>query len=424
MGHPAFSLANPNRVRSLVGSFALGNPTQFHRADGAGYDFLADLALELDARQPAARGPARDGVRHRGRSLEAGRRGEGRDGAAGASPTRRACRPTSATSCSARSPEAADSRSAHGHSPTGGLGPASQRQQVATKLARTLSTGWTNRPATISSAWDSERCGTSLRSGRSLDFGGASRMAGADTACVSARAGTILGITRSLAHPAFRRLEWAEPWLRLAVPALLVVFLLTLAASAYTQVRDSRESALLDAIDDVDVLATLAAVQLARDGQPDRRRGLGAPGRPGEISAAVRARPRAHARPRRRRRADSSPPIPRSAGCRRRLGDLLGEAQPLTVFADRAGVMTVRLADGTEAIATVRARRTAARSPWSRRRSACSAPGGAAPSGRPPCSSPPPSSSSASAAPTSSRRAAPARPTRSARRSGGASIRR
>jgi len=46
-------------------------------------------------------------------------------------------------------------------------------------------------------------------------------------------------------------------------------FLITLAASAYTQVRDNRESALLDAIDDVDVLATLAAVQLARNGTTD-----------------------------------------------------------------------------------------------------------------------------------------------------------
>src|SRR5690606_23072346 len=33
----------------------------------------------------------------------------------------------------------------------------------------------------------------------------------------------------------------------------------------------------------------------------------------------------------------------------------LGESQPLTTFADRAGVMTIRLADGMEGIATVRA---------------------------------------------------------------------
>ena len=38
--HPAFSFANPNRVRALIGAFAMSNPTQSNRADGAGYDFL------------------------------------------------------------------------------------------------------------------------------------------------------------------------------------------------------------------------------------------------------------------------------------------------------------------------------------------------------------------------------------------------
>jgi aminopeptidase N len=52
MEHPVFSLTNPNRVRALVGSFALANPTQFHRADGAGYDFLADIVLTLDGTNP------------------------------------------------------------------------------------------------------------------------------------------------------------------------------------------------------------------------------------------------------------------------------------------------------------------------------------------------------------------------------------
>jgi aminopeptidase N len=52
MDHPVFSLTNPNRVRALVGSFGLGNPTQFHRADGAGYDFLADMVLRLDGTNP------------------------------------------------------------------------------------------------------------------------------------------------------------------------------------------------------------------------------------------------------------------------------------------------------------------------------------------------------------------------------------
>jgi aminopeptidase N len=50
--HPAFSLANPNRVRSLIGAFAQSNHTQFNREDGAGYDFVADIALALDPKNP------------------------------------------------------------------------------------------------------------------------------------------------------------------------------------------------------------------------------------------------------------------------------------------------------------------------------------------------------------------------------------
>jgi len=50
--HPDFTLANPNRARSLIGAFCSGNQVRFHRADGAGYRFLADAVLELDASNP------------------------------------------------------------------------------------------------------------------------------------------------------------------------------------------------------------------------------------------------------------------------------------------------------------------------------------------------------------------------------------
>ncbi|WP_454915843.1 aminopeptidase N [Xanthobacter sediminis] len=52
MTHPAFSLGNPNRVRSLIGAFAAGNPTQFNRPDGAGHAFVADVVLTLDPKNP------------------------------------------------------------------------------------------------------------------------------------------------------------------------------------------------------------------------------------------------------------------------------------------------------------------------------------------------------------------------------------
>jgi aminopeptidase N len=50
--HPAFSFANPNRLRALFGAFAQTNQTQFNRADGQGYDFLADAVLALDPKNP------------------------------------------------------------------------------------------------------------------------------------------------------------------------------------------------------------------------------------------------------------------------------------------------------------------------------------------------------------------------------------
>jgi aminopeptidase N len=50
--HPAFSMANPNRVRALIGSFAQVNHTQFNRIDGLGYDFVAEAVLELDPKNP------------------------------------------------------------------------------------------------------------------------------------------------------------------------------------------------------------------------------------------------------------------------------------------------------------------------------------------------------------------------------------
>ncbi len=49
---PVFSMSNPNRVRALIGAFATGNPTQFHRTDGKGYDFLAEVVLSLDGKNP------------------------------------------------------------------------------------------------------------------------------------------------------------------------------------------------------------------------------------------------------------------------------------------------------------------------------------------------------------------------------------
>ncbi|WP_415860373.1 aminopeptidase N [Plesiomonas shigelloides] len=52
MQHPSFSLANPNRTRSLIGAFASGNPSAFHAKDGSGYRFLTDVLVELNSLNP------------------------------------------------------------------------------------------------------------------------------------------------------------------------------------------------------------------------------------------------------------------------------------------------------------------------------------------------------------------------------------
>ena len=75
--HPAFSMSNPNRVRSLIGSFAQGNQTQFNRPDGAGYDFLAERILALDPSNPQVASRLTTAFRS-WRALEPGRRARAR----------------------------------------------------------------------------------------------------------------------------------------------------------------------------------------------------------------------------------------------------------------------------------------------------------------------------------------------------------
>ncbi|MFT5588155.1 MAG: aminopeptidase N [Bradyrhizobium sp.] len=48
MQHPAFTLKNPNRARSLIFSFCNGNPAQFHASDGSGYAFWAEQVIALN----------------------------------------------------------------------------------------------------------------------------------------------------------------------------------------------------------------------------------------------------------------------------------------------------------------------------------------------------------------------------------------
>lgn len=174
-------------------------------------------------------------------------------------------------------------------------------------------------------------------------------MTRANAACANVRAGSILGVARSLTHPLYQRFETLEPTFRKVIPALVAGFVLIMALGAYVQTSALRDDALSDATTDLDVLATLLVREL--DLAPREERAT---------SAALAALTTRHIAGRGRLvhvsdgrgMVIASEPVTGSS--ERSLIDLLGPAQALTVFADRAGVMKITLPGGIEALATVR----------------------------------------------------------------------
>ncbi|MGJ3264023.1 MAG: PAS domain-containing sensor histidine kinase [Salinarimonas sp.] len=163
-----------------------------------------------------------------------------------------------------------------------------------------------------------------------------------------------MGVARSLGHPALGRLDRADPWLRLAVPILLALFLAALVTSAWLQSRDGRAETLAKAAIEIDMVASFATVDLARLGA-----GPDAPGIEAGLAAVASHLPEATlVRGRLLVAADANGIIqaayPPQTHLPESLLGLLGESQPLSAFADRAGVMTIARPDGSLVIATVR----------------------------------------------------------------------
>ena len=52
MNHEAFTMKNPNRIRSLIGAFISQNATQFHKLDGSGYAFAGEMLVHLNQSNP------------------------------------------------------------------------------------------------------------------------------------------------------------------------------------------------------------------------------------------------------------------------------------------------------------------------------------------------------------------------------------
>lgn len=52
LDHPKYNDKNPNRIRALIGTFALGNHIGFHNETGCGYEFIADQIIQIDKFNP------------------------------------------------------------------------------------------------------------------------------------------------------------------------------------------------------------------------------------------------------------------------------------------------------------------------------------------------------------------------------------
>jgi aminopeptidase N len=52
VAHPAFEITNPNKVRSVLSTFAGMNQRNFHAADGSGYAYIAERIVELNGINP------------------------------------------------------------------------------------------------------------------------------------------------------------------------------------------------------------------------------------------------------------------------------------------------------------------------------------------------------------------------------------
>ncbi len=52
MDHSAFTMSNPNKIRSLIGAFCSANLVNFHNPDGSGYAFLQQQVIALNNQNP------------------------------------------------------------------------------------------------------------------------------------------------------------------------------------------------------------------------------------------------------------------------------------------------------------------------------------------------------------------------------------
>ncbi len=180
-------------------------------------------------------------------------------------------------------------------------------------------------------------------------------MARANAATEEVRAVAWREIAKSITQPlndsASARSLAFETWLRYLIPAVALLFLALLAVAAVGHLRADRQRALGAAAREVDMRASILATRLnqALANMPELA--------PGDLLRSVlAANPELHVGQVMLADVDgrvlASEPIATDAETT--LNARLGASQPLTTFADKAGVLPIEAADGADEFATVR----------------------------------------------------------------------
>ena len=172
----------------------------------------------------------------------------------------------------------------------------------------------------------------------------------------SAGADALGGLARALSCPPGRkspnlRTIELEAWLRRLIPVLICLFLGILGCVAVLQTRDARDESINDAIAEMDLVAVAVASQF--DNRIEHVAGIGT-----QDSTALNVPPRALARGRQvivsNLAGDIVAAFPARLALAGQFADYLGSGHPLTIFAEKAGVLRITLPTGTDALATVR----------------------------------------------------------------------
>lgn len=174
-----------------------------------------------------------------------------------------------------------------------------------------------------------------------------------------ARGDGLAGNTRLIAEPAYRRLLAAEPLLRRSIPALIIIFLIVIAALRVLSLMNERD----EVERDVKAVLGLAAGQMANAISADPNAAAGGAIDLLESTSRQGAMGRSHVLV----ITDSTFKIiavsPLSTGWQgRSLDSLVLDGQPLFMFGDRAGVMDVSIGgqDWYAAVSLTRDRKNAA----------------------------------------------------------------